>query len=108
MRVSGYVVCGNRVSCWRNNGSVKEAIVMENSLGTSTNPITRTMKVAVITAPQEISIQQTDVPEPGQNEVGIRLEGSGVCASNLPVWEGRQWFQYPFAPGSPGHEGWGR
>jgi threonine dehydrogenase-like Zn-dependent dehydrogenase len=23
------------------------------------------------------------------------------------VWEGRDWFQYPLEPGSPGHEGWG-
>jgi threonine dehydrogenase-like Zn-dependent dehydrogenase len=30
-----------------------------------------------------------------------------VCASNLPVWEGRPWFTYPFAAGAPGHEGWG-
>jgi threonine dehydrogenase-like Zn-dependent dehydrogenase len=25
----------------------------------------------------------------------------------LPVWEGRDWFNYPLIPGSPGHEGWG-
>jgi 2-desacetyl-2-hydroxyethyl bacteriochlorophyllide A dehydrogenase len=37
----------------------------------------------------------------------VRLEGCGVCASNLPVWEGRPWFQYPLTPGAPGHEGWG-
>jgi threonine dehydrogenase-like Zn-dependent dehydrogenase len=23
------------------------------------------------------------------------------------MWEGRPWFQYPSAPGGPGHEGWG-
>jgi threonine dehydrogenase-like Zn-dependent dehydrogenase len=23
------------------------------------------------------------------------------------LWQGREWFQYPQAPGSPGHEGWG-
>jgi threonine dehydrogenase-like Zn-dependent dehydrogenase len=23
------------------------------------------------------------------------------------VWEGRPWFNYPLAPGAPGHEGWG-
>lgn len=44
---------------------------------------------------------------PGPREVRVRLEGCGVCGSNLPVWEGRPWFTYPFAPGSPGHEGWG-
>jgi threonine dehydrogenase-like Zn-dependent dehydrogenase len=38
----------------------------------------------------------------------VRLEGSGVCASNVPVWEGRDWFHYPLPPGAPGHEGWGR
>ncbi|RYY66573.1 MAG: L-iditol 2-dehydrogenase, partial [Comamonadaceae bacterium] len=38
----------------------------------------------------------------------LRLEGSGVCASSLPLWEGREWFQYPQAAGAPGHEGWGR
>jgi len=38
----------------------------------------------------------------------IRLEGCGVCASNLPVWEGRSWFTDPLAPGAPGCEGWGR
>ena len=38
----------------------------------------------------------------------LRLEGCGVCASNLPVWGGREWFTYPQEPGAPGHEGWGR
>jgi threonine dehydrogenase-like Zn-dependent dehydrogenase len=38
----------------------------------------------------------------------VRLEGSGVCASSLPLWEGREWFSYPQPPGAPGHEGWGR
>jgi threonine dehydrogenase-like Zn-dependent dehydrogenase len=30
-----------------------------------------------------------------------------VCGSNLVPWQGREWFRYPFAPGAPGHEGWG-
>jgi threonine dehydrogenase-like Zn-dependent dehydrogenase len=37
----------------------------------------------------------------------VRLEGCGVCASSLPLWEGRPWFRYPLEPGAPGHEGWG-
>jgi threonine dehydrogenase-like Zn-dependent dehydrogenase len=37
----------------------------------------------------------------------VRIEGCGVCASNLPLWEGRPWFSYPVEPGAPGHEGWG-
>lgn len=48
-----------------------------------------------------------DVPRPGPGQVRVRLEGCGVCGSNVPVWEGREWFDYPRPPGSPGHEGWG-
>lgn len=66
------------------------------------------MRAAVVTQPGEIRIQEVAVPVPGPSEVRVRLEGCGVCASNLPPWEGRPWFQYPLEPGGLGHEGWGR
>ena len=47
------------------------------------------------------------VPEPGAGEVAVKLQGCGVCASNVPPWEGRDWFNYPMQPGAPGHEAWG-
>ncbi len=48
------------------------------------------------------------IPEPpGEGQVRVTVEGCGVCGSNLPPWEGRPWFDYPFPPGAPGHEGWG-
>jgi threonine dehydrogenase-like Zn-dependent dehydrogenase len=65
------------------------------------------MRAAVITGPQQVGIEHLAIPEPQAGEVRIRLEGSGVCGSNLPLWEGRSWFNYPSEPGSPGHEGWG-
>lgn len=64
-------------------------------------------KAAVLSAPKKVTVQEIDLPEPGKGEVRIKLEGSGVCASNIPVWEGRDWFNYPVTPGEPGHEGWG-
>lgn len=66
------------------------------------------MKAAVIAAPKTVSVGSYSSPTPGPGEVLVRLEGCGVCASNLPVWEGRPWFTYPVTPGNPGHEGWGR
>jgi threonine dehydrogenase-like Zn-dependent dehydrogenase len=66
-----------------------------------------TMRAGVITAPGAARVDQAAVPEPGSGEVRIRLEGCGVCGSNLPVWEGRPWFDYPLTGGAPGHEGWG-
>lgn len=66
-----------------------------------------TMRAAVLTAPGEFDIQTFATRELAANQVLIRLEGCGVCGSNLAPWEGREWFKYPFAPGTPGHEGWG-
>jgi threonine dehydrogenase-like Zn-dependent dehydrogenase len=37
----------------------------------------------------------------------VRLEGCGVCASNLTPWAGPDWMKFPTAPGDLGHEGWG-
>jgi threonine dehydrogenase-like Zn-dependent dehydrogenase len=65
------------------------------------------MKAAVLAGPTRARIDRIDVPEPGEGAVRVRLEGCGVCGSNLAPWEGRPWFNYPFVPGQPGHEGWG-
>jgi threonine dehydrogenase-like Zn-dependent dehydrogenase len=66
------------------------------------------MHAGVIAAPGQAVLQSLDAPEPGPGQILVRLEGSGVCASSLPLWEGRDWFTYPQPPGAPGHEGWGR
>jgi len=65
------------------------------------------MRAAVVSAPGRIQVVKTEIPEPGPNELLVRIEGCGVCASNLPVWEGKPWFTYPMPPGAPGHEAWG-
>lgn len=65
------------------------------------------MKISVIESPCNIVLRDADLPEVGDHDVLVRLDGTGVCASNLPVWEGREWFKYPFEPGAPGHEGYG-
>ncbi|MFP2899706.1 MDR/zinc-dependent alcohol dehydrogenase-like family protein [Corallococcus sp. 4LFB] len=66
-----------------------------------------TMRAAVVGRPRGIRLEHVARPEPGPGKVRVRLEGCGVCGSNLPVWEGRDWFRYPMPPGAPGHEGWG-
>lgn len=79
--------------------SVKEAREL-----TSTVP----GRAAMISAPGKIEIRELDFRQPAAGEVRVRIEGSGVCASNLPLWQGKPWFEYPFEPGAPGHEAWGR
>ncbi|HEY0150351.1 MAG TPA: zinc-binding dehydrogenase [Longimicrobium sp.] len=68
---------------------------------------TSTMRAARLAGPGQIVMEETAIPEPGAGEVRIRLEGCGVCASNLTPWAGAEWMQYPLEPGAMGHEGWG-
>jgi threonine dehydrogenase-like Zn-dependent dehydrogenase len=52
-------------------------------------------------------VEQAELPLPGPGQVRLRLEGCGVCASNLEPWGGNEWTSYPGKPGGLGHEGWG-
>jgi 2-desacetyl-2-hydroxyethyl bacteriochlorophyllide A dehydrogenase len=63
---------------------------------------------AVLQSPRRVTVSDVPVPEPGPAEVRVKLEGAGICASELPLYEGREWFRYPRRAGEPGHEGWGR
>jgi threonine dehydrogenase-like Zn-dependent dehydrogenase len=76
--------------------------------GLTDQPAPSTMRAAVIQNPQQVAIESVMVPRPAPTQVRVRVEGCGVCASNLPLWEGRSWFNYPMPPGAPGHEAWGR
>jgi threonine dehydrogenase-like Zn-dependent dehydrogenase len=66
-----------------------------------------TMRAMVLTGPGQVRMDEVARPEPGAGQVRIRLEGCGVCASNLTPWAGPEWMQFPTAPGALGHEGWG-
>src|SRR3954447_14805662 len=73
------------------------------------SPATRTalMRAAVVTAPGQLQMVDAPRPEVGAGQVRVRLEGCGVCASNLTPWAGPEWMKFPTAPGDLGHEGWG-
>src|SRR5215213_1091765 len=67
----------------------------------------KTMRAAMLTGAGKYKILDVPRPEPGPAQVRVRLEGCGVCASNLTPWRGPEWMQFPTEPGSLGHEGWG-
>src|SRR3954468_1440983 len=91
-------VAGRRAGAGGRRGRLMEAAAPHR---------TETMRSAVISAAGTAVVENVEVPEPAPGQVRVRLEGSGVCGSDLPVWEGRDWFDYPREPGAPGHEGWG-
>ena len=68
---------------------------------------TATMRAVRLAGPGEMVTEEVSIPEPGPGQVRIRLEGCGVCASNLTPWAGAPWMEYPTEPGGLGHEGWG-
>lgn len=69
--------------------------------------MTQTMQAATLAAPGEMRIEAVPPPAPGPGQVRLRLEGCGVCASNLEPWAGLPWLSYPQEAGGLGHEGWG-
>jgi len=66
------------------------------------------MLAAVIAGSQKTEIVEAAIPEPSAHEVRVKVEGCGVSLSNIPLWEGRNWFNYPRDAGAPGREAWGR
>ena len=74
---------------------------------TTPSASSESMRAAVITGPGTVSVERVPLPQPGPTQVRVRLEGSGVCASNLTPWEGPEWMNFPTPPGDLGHEGWG-
>jgi threonine dehydrogenase-like Zn-dependent dehydrogenase len=76
--------------------------------GVAPSRILRSMRAAVVSAPGKINIVRREIPEPNPNQLLVHIEGCGVCASNIPPWQGKPWFDYPMPPGALGHEGWGR
>jgi threonine dehydrogenase-like Zn-dependent dehydrogenase len=67
----------------------------------------RLMRAMVLAAPRRFEMREVPLPEPREGQARVRIEGCGVCASNIPPFEGREWFEYPMAPGQLGHEAWG-
>ncbi len=65
------------------------------------------MRAMAIAAPGVVKKHVLPMPVPGPGEVRVRVEGCGVCASNLGPWQGLPWLDYPRPPAEGGHEGWG-
>ncbi|HVW57233.1 MAG TPA: zinc-binding dehydrogenase [Rhizobiaceae bacterium] len=65
------------------------------------------MRAAVITGPGSMVVRDVPPPIAGPGQVRVRLEGCGVCASNLVPWAGPEWMRFPTEAGGLGHEGWG-
>lgn len=67
----------------------------------------KTMKAAVVREfGKPLEIEDAPVPEPGPNDIQVKIEASGVCHTDLHAAEG-DWPVKPEPPFIPGHEGVG-
>lgn len=61
-------------------------------------------KVAVLTAPKKIEIQEVPIPELKDDDILVKVEGAGVCGTDVHEWKGDP---FGMCPVILGHEGTG-
>jgi erythritol/L-threitol dehydrogenase len=78
---------------------------------TAREPLPPTMQAVVCHGAEDYRVQEWDVPTPGPEEVVIRVQSVGICASDLKCYQGAALFWgdefrtgYCQPPVIPGHE----
>ena len=61
-------------------------------------------KVAMLVGKKEIEIREFPLPEVGPNDVLVKVEGCGVCGTDVHEWKGDP---FGLIPVVLGHEGTG-
>ena len=74
-------------------------------------PLPKSMQAIVCYGPEDYRLQEWDVPQPGPEEVVVRVKSVGICASDLKCYQGAPLFWgddyrqgYCQPPVIPGHE----
>ena len=57
------------------------------------------MRIGVITAPGETEVREVDIPEPGTNEVLVRIRATAICTWEQRTFSGQQTNRFPFIGG---------
>ena len=57
------------------------------------------MKAATILQPKQIETQELPVPEPAPGELRIRVMSSGICGTDVHIFQGEYMGSYPIIPG---------
>lgn len=66
--------------------------------------IPATAKVAMLTGPKTIEVKEYPMPAVGDNDILVKVEGCGVCGTDVHEWKGDP---FGLAPVVLGHEGTG-
>ena len=66
--------------------------------------VPKTAKVAMLTAPKKIEVKEYEIPELQDNDILVKVEGCGVCGTDVHEWKGDP---FGLIPVTLGHEGTG-
>ena len=62
-------------------------------------------KTAFLHGPQDLRIEEIELPEPRPDQVLVRLKACGICGSDVECFEGKSAEgRYDIGPYTPGHE----
>lgn len=67
--------------------------------------IPKKAKVAVLTGIRQIEVKEVEIPEIGDDEILVHVEGSGVCGTDVHEYKGDP---FGYIPVELGHEGTGK
>ncbi len=66
--------------------------------------VPKTAKVAMLTAPKKIEVKEFPIPELQDDDILVKVEGCGVCGTDVHEWKGDP---FGIIPVTLGHEGTG-
>ena len=66
--------------------------------------VPKTAKVAMLTGPKKIEVKEFPIPELQDNDILVKVEGCGVCGTDVHEWRGDP---FGLIPVTLGHEGTG-
>ncbi|MBR2466620.1 MAG: zinc-binding dehydrogenase [Clostridia bacterium] len=85
--------------------SIVRKIVGEMAPAAKTSAgVPKTAKVAMLTAPKKIEVKEFPVPALEDNDILVKVEGCGVCGTDVHEWRGDP---FGIIPVTLGHEGTG-
>ena len=67
-------------------------------------PLPKVARVAMLTGPKKIEVQEIPIPELGDNDILVKVEGAGICGTDVHEWKGDP---FGLIPVILGHEGTG-
>ena len=87
------------------NANQIETIVRSvlSQMGTGA-PSSGMARVAMLTAAKHFEVKEFPIPQPGDDEILVKVEGCGVCGTDVHEWKGDP---FGYIPLVLGHEGTG-